>query len=173
MIGLGCLYRQIWNHAQTYRPRRSARSSRRCLENWRSGTYEARMIIEARSPCWRASGHPKDIERLVGLNELMHQQYDNEQHYWESIAIPQLLATIAGNQILRTVQIRSRSCSGLTNRSTGGIISAGQTYAWHKQFDDSVGEGYRGCQEAHPSIPDGVVKRLASLPPTYFWRTYR
>jgi GntR family transcriptional repressor for pyruvate dehydrogenase complex len=143
LIGLGLLYRGKYGIHVADIPTQAVRSklAPMLLENWEiRELYEARMIIEgeiAVLACIRAT--PKDIERLVELNELMHQQYDNEQHYWEiDQQFHQLLATIAGNQILRTVQNSITDLFRRYERSVNRLDHIRrQTYAWHNNLIDS------------------------------------
>ncbi len=140
LIGLGLLYREKYGIRVADIPDQTvkAKLAPMLLGNWEIGElFEARMIIECEIgvlACIRAS--TQDLERLKELNELMLELEGNEQGYWEKDAqFHQLLATIAGNNILKTVQ---NSISDLFRRYEASVNKLDsiikQTYMWHKNL---------------------------------------
>lgn len=140
LIGLGLLYRGKYGIYVSDIPTQAVRSklAPMLLENWEiRELYEARMIIESEIgvlACIRASA--KDIEKLVELNELMRQQYDNEQPYWEiDQKFHQFIASIADNDILRTVQNSITDLFRRYERSVNRLdYIRKKTYSWHSNL---------------------------------------
>jgi len=167
LIGLGLLHRGKYGVFVADIPTQAVRSklAPMLLENWEiRELYEARMIIEgeiAVLACSRATS--KDIEKLIELNELMHTQYDNEQHYWEiDQQFHQLLATISDNQILRTVQNSITDLFRRYERSVNKLDHIRkQTYHWHNNLIEACRK--RDFDAVRKTVHQSLTESLNAL----------
>jgi GntR family transcriptional repressor for pyruvate dehydrogenase complex len=137
LIGLGLLHRGRYGVfvAQAPSPTVKAKLAPMLLENWEiRKLYEARMVVEgeiAVLACLRAT--PRHLEKLRELNQLMLEQSDDANHYWElDDQFHQLVAQMSDNTILLTMHQSIRDLFRKYEMSVNTLESIRkQTYVWH------------------------------------------